>query len=76
MASTVRARILRGVYVKGVAYPDGAIIEVDGNTFAELKAYHYAIEAPLPKPAPQSVTVGIGSVSATSESGKVKAGRG
>jgi len=44
-ATMVKAKVIRGVYVRGTAYPEGAIVEVTPIELAELKATNYLVEA-------------------------------
>ena len=53
--ATVKGKIIRGVYVRGVPYPEGAIVEMSGYELAELTTANYAVKATeedLAPPAP------------------------
>jgi len=42
----VKAKIIRGVLIRGTAHPEGAIVEVTPLELAELAATNYAVAAP------------------------------
>ena len=42
----MKAKVIRGVYIRGKAYPEGAIVEVTGLEFAELKGTNYVVAVP------------------------------
>lgn len=46
---TMRAMVVRGVYIRGTPYPEGAIVEMTRNEFLELRTYNYVVEAPEEK---------------------------
>ena len=48
----MKAKVIRGVYIRGKAYPEGAIVDVTPIEFAELKSTNYVVAAPEP-PKPQ-----------------------
>jgi hypothetical protein len=50
-----RAKITRGVYVRGIPYAEGAIVEVNAQELGTLIGSNYAVEAPAEAEAPKSV---------------------
>lgn len=48
----MQAEVIRGVYIRGKAYPEGAIVELSKQEFLELKGWNYVREAPPPAAAP------------------------
>lgn len=56
---TVKAKVLRGVYVRGKAYGEGAIVDLSPQEFSELKHTNYVVAAPVEAPrAPEPVASG------------------
>ena len=41
----MKARVIRGVYIRGKAYPEDAIVELSPIEFAELKNTNYVVAA-------------------------------
>jgi hypothetical protein len=68
----VKVKVIRGVYIKGRAYAEGAIVEVTEADYGELKSARYVEKFVEPK---KDATVGIGSVSAGAQAGTMKAGK-
>lgn len=48
----VRARVTRGVYIRGKAYAPGTVLTLPRLEFIELRSHNYVVEAG-PEPAPQ-----------------------
>ncbi|MGH7605412.1 MAG: hypothetical protein ACRENK_15630 [Gemmatimonadaceae bacterium] len=55
----MKAKVIRGVYVRGKAFPEGAIVDLSPQEFSELKHTNYVLAAtpedlapPAPEPAP------------------------
>lgn len=49
----IKAKVIRGVYIKGVGHKEGAIVELDGQTFGELLTANYVVavqDAPASEP--------------------------
>jgi len=44
--ATIRAKVIRGVYIRGKGYAEGAIVELSGQEFGELLTSNYVIAAP------------------------------
>lgn len=42
----MKAKVIRGVFIRGTPYPEGAIVELSKHEFAELKNTNYVVEAP------------------------------
>lgn len=53
----MKAKVLRGVYIRGTPHPEGAIVEVTPHEYAELRTYNYlgpvpaVLETSKPEPA-------------------------
>ncbi len=46
----MKAKVIRGVYVRGKAHPEGAIVELSAQEFSELKHTNYVVAAPAEAP--------------------------
>jgi hypothetical protein len=42
---TEKAKVIRGVYIRGVAYGEGAIVDVSVQEMQELKSTNYVVSA-------------------------------
>jgi hypothetical protein len=42
---TEKAKVIRGVYIRGVAYGEGAIVDVSAQEMQELKSTNYVVSA-------------------------------
>ena len=50
----IKAKVIRGVYIKGIGYKEGAVVDLDGQTFGELLTANYVIAATEDAPAPKT----------------------
>ena len=67
----MKAKVIRGVYIRGKAHAEGEIVELSGQEFSELKHTNYVVAAPTeaPKPAP-TVTAESAATAQAQASGK------
>jgi hypothetical protein len=54
-AQMLKALVIRGVYIRGQGYAEGAVVELSPQEFAELRSWNYVVAAPPVAPAPASV---------------------
>jgi hypothetical protein len=51
----VKAKVIRGVYIRGKAYPEGTIVDLSPQEYTELKHTNYVVAAPAEAPAAPAV---------------------
>jgi hypothetical protein len=63
----MKAKVIRGVYIRGKPYPEGAIVEVNPIEFAELKSTNYVVAAPAEPARPAAGEFALDQTSKTAE---------
>lgn len=72
--ATVKVKVIRGVYIRGKAYAEGAVVDIPGDDYGELFTAGCVVKHVESAPKADA-TVSLGGTTAASKAGDAKAGK-